>query len=551
MPFDGIKLTELAPIVLTVYNRPWHTEQTLRALQNNDLADQSILYVYSDGPKHLALQDDLEKIEQVRKLVKSEKWCKEVHLIESKQNIGLVNSFVKSITEVVNKHGKVIVLEDDQITSKGFLKFLNEALEIYKDETQVMHISAYMYPAKFISKESTFFLNIQSCPGWATWKRAWDLYNHDAVDHLKYFSQDKKLKKKFDIEGHAYFFKQLVLNAGPINYSWAVRWYASCLRANGLSLFPAKSLVQNIGLDGTGVHCGPTTMYDVETVDYLEINKVPIIENIKIRKSVDQFYKMNLKKKRSISVKSNAVSALRLIGAGKIKTGLRWIMRRIYPEMAIFENRTIDWSIFVPSAKDSSVSELAKLYAPYHIHECQIGDYTYIARNSWISKTSIGKFCSIGPNLVCGWGIHPVDGISTSPMFYSTLKQNGTTLSATNKVQERKPIKIGNDVFIGMNVTILDGVTIGDGAVIGAGAVVSKDIPPYAIAVGNPIKILRYRFDRKTIEKILEIKWWGWPAENLIQVEKSIFDVEQFIRDHSVNPTLININTSEQLINDE
>ena len=147
--------------------------------------------------------------------------------------------------------------------------------------------------------------------------------------------------------------------------------------------------------------------------------------------------------------------------------------------------------------------------------------------------TTIGKFCSIGPNLVCGWGIHPTDGISTSPMFYSTREQNGITLSNTDKIEERKPISIGNDVFIGANVTVLDGVTIGDGAIIGAGAVVSKYIPPYAIAVGCPIKIIRYRFDEEKIKALRKIEWWNFDEEKLKQVEKLFFDVELFIQKNS------------------
>lgn len=146
--------------------------------------------------------------------------------------------------------------------------------------------------------------------------------------------------------------------------------------------------------------------------------------------------------------------------------------------------------------------------------------------------TEIGKFCSIGPNFFCGWGVHPMDGISTSPMFYSTLKQNGMTLSLVDKVEERKNIRIGNDVFIGANVTVLDGVTIGDGAVIGAGAVVSKDIPPYAIAVGCPIRILRYRFDEEIRKKLLSIKWWNFDDEKLHDVENYFFEINRFIEEY-------------------
>jgi len=169
------------------------------------------------------------------------------------------------------------------------------------------------------------------------------------------------------------------------------------------------------------------------------------------------------------------------------------------------------------------------IYYPYSLSDSSIGSYTYIANNSKISMTSIGKFCSIGPNFFCGYGIHPVNGISTSPMFYSTLNQNGISLSNTDKILERKSITIGNDVFIGANVTVLDGVTIGDGAIIGAGAVVSKDIPPYAIAVGCPIKIIKYRFDEETINELLNIKWWDFPFEKLNIIEKYFFDINSFL----------------------
>lgn len=181
----------------------------------------------------------------------------------------------------------------------------------------------------------------------------------------------------------------------------------------------------------------------------------------------------------------------------------------------------------------SEVDDDAKLYPPYHVGLSKIGRYTYISQNSYINNTFIGKFCSIGPNLVSGWGIHPTNGISTSPMFYSTLKQNGVTLSSEDKVRETLPITIGNDVFIGANVTILDGVTIGDGAIIGAGAVVSKDIPSYAIAVGCPIKILRYRFDEKTRNKLLLLKWWDFDEQCLDDVEKMFFDVDCFVKKYS------------------
>lgn len=186
---------------------------------------------------------------------------------------------------------------------------------------------------------------------------------------------------------------------------------------------------------------------------------------------------------------------------------------------------------------NSKINENVKYEIPYYFHEVEINKFTYIAKNASIKGAEIGKFCSIGPNFFCGWGIHPTNGISTSPVFYSTRKQTGTSLSLKDKIEERKKIVIGNDVFIGANVTVLDGISIGDGAVIGAGAVVSKDIPPYAIAVGSPIKVIKYRFDTEIISSLLKIKWWNFNEEQLKDVERYFFNIKGFIEryNHKIN----------------
>ncbi len=177
-------------------------------------------------------------------------------------------------------------------------------------------------------------------------------------------------------------------------------------------------------------------------------------------------------------------------------------------------------------------SDFSKIYEPYRIINSFIGRGTYISINSKVSGTRIGKFCSIGPNLVCGWGLHPIDGLSTSPFFYSTLKQNGFTIANKNLFEERKNITIGNDVFIGANVTILDGVNIGDGAVIGAGAIVSKNIPDYAIAYGNPIEIMKYRFTENQRIKLKNIAWWDFDEDKLKDINRYFYDVDGFIEQY-------------------
>ncbi|MDQ3141071.1 MAG: CatB-related O-acetyltransferase [Bacteroidota bacterium] len=204
------------------------------------------------------------------------------------------------------------------------------------------------------------------------------------------------------------------------------------------------------------------------------------------------------------------------------------------PELAKLFSGKYDFDFIANVIFRSAVSEKSKIYAPYKVHNSTVGEYTYISINSTIVATDIGKFCSIGPNFKCGWGIHPTNGLSTSPMFYSTKKQNGFSLSSEDKVIEQKRICIGNDVFIGMNVVVLDGVKIGDGAIIGAGTIVAKDVPPYAIMVGSPAIILRKRFDEKTIEALLEIQWWNFSDEKLKEVEAGFFDIDNFIKKHSL-----------------
>ncbi|WP_375585475.1 CatB-related O-acetyltransferase [Cyclobacterium xiamenense] len=188
------------------------------------------------------------------------------------------------------------------------------------------------------------------------------------------------------------------------------------------------------------------------------------------------------------------------------------------------------WEILGGNLINSKVHPQARVFKYHVLSNTVVDKGSYISLNARIYNTTIGKFCSIGPNLVCGWGMHPINGISTSPAFYSASAQAGFTFCKETKVKELIPITIGNDVFIGANVVILDGVTIGDGAVIGAGAVVSKDIPPYAVAVGCPIRIIKYRFREEIIDGLLRSKWWEGDDESLQKVEEMFFDVEGFVK---------------------
>jgi GT2 family glycosyltransferase len=239
----------LAPIVLFTYNRLWHTKQTVEALQNNLYAEESNLFIFSDGPK---TEKDEPKVKEVREYLKTIKGFKNIEIIERDRNWGLANNIIDAVTNIVNEHGRIIVLEDDIVTSPYFLKYMNEALNRYEDKERVMHISGYMYPIRTDGLPDTFFLRFTPCWGWATWKRAWRYFERNPKKQVKLLN--RKQIMDFNFNNSVDFWDQLISNLEGKLYTWAIFWYLTVYLNNGLSLFPRDSLTRNIGADGSGTH---------------------------------------------------------------------------------------------------------------------------------------------------------------------------------------------------------------------------------------------------------------------------------------------------------
>ena len=279
----------LSPIILFVYNRPKHTLQTLEALQKNTLSDQSKLYIYADGARENADAKDLSNIQKVRQIIRQKKWCQSIEIIENETNQGLAKSIIKGVSEITERYGRAIILEDDIVTSKGFLTYMNDALNFYEKQEKVMHIAGYFYPVN-TQLPTTFFYENTSCWGWATWHRAWQHLNLNATDLLQQLEQ-KNATHHFNINGTYDFTQQLKDNISGKLQTWAIYWYTSVYLKGGLCLHPHQSLVQNIGFDGTGEHCSFNTVYRVpELAAHIPIESIPLEISESARTTMMDFY---------------------------------------------------------------------------------------------------------------------------------------------------------------------------------------------------------------------------------------------------------------------
>ncbi|MFZ8801730.1 MAG: glycosyltransferase [Candidatus Calescibacterium sp.] len=284
----------LAPIVLFTYNRPWHLMQTVSALLKNFLASESEIFIFSDGPKD---ENDEAKVAEVRKYIKTIKGFKRIEIIERDKNWGLANNIIDGITKVVNQYGKVVVLEDDLVTSPYFLKFMNDGLNMYEEEEKVISVHGYVYPIKGLPE--IFFLRGADCWGWATWKRGWDLFEKDGKKLLDELEK-RKLTKLFDFNGAYPYTKMLKDQVEGKVDSWAIRWYASAFIHEKLTLYPGISLVKHIG--DLGIHIkGNSWWLDFELSEKpIFVKRIPPIEDPEVRKKIEDFF-FRIKRKRKIS----------------------------------------------------------------------------------------------------------------------------------------------------------------------------------------------------------------------------------------------------------
>lgn len=249
-------MSGLAPIVLFAFSRPDHTRRTLAALAGNSFADQSDLIVYADAARS---EGDVENVRAVRDLIRGADGFKSLTVIERKTNYGLARNIIEGVTEVCEQYGRVIVLEDDIVTSPYFLDFMNRGLSRYADETRVWHISGWNYPIDESGLGGAFLWRAMNCWGWGTWWDRWARYKKDPSALIGSWAAEKV--KRFNLGGRHNFWDQVKANQSGKIDTWAIFWYATIFDNEGLCLNPSRTLVRNIGVDGTGENCGSADVF--------------------------------------------------------------------------------------------------------------------------------------------------------------------------------------------------------------------------------------------------------------------------------------------------
>lgn len=267
---------KVSPIILFAYKRPQHIRATLEALHENTLALQSKLYIYIDGLKDNASDGDIKLHQQVINIAKSTNWCLETEVIVSNHNKGLAESVVEGVSSILKKHKRVIVLEDDLVTSPYFLEYMNKSLDKYEYSEKVACISGYTYPLKK-TMDSAYFIKGADCWGWATWEEKWNcIFKNEPNYLLEQLTKQNKINE-FNFNNSYPYSNMLQERIEGKNQSWAVLWYASSFLQNKLCLYPSHSLVNNIGNDGSGTHSDTfTNQFDSMTIK----TKMPVLPNV-------------------------------------------------------------------------------------------------------------------------------------------------------------------------------------------------------------------------------------------------------------------------------
>lgn len=248
-------MIEYAPVIVFVFKRPEHTRKCLQALDNNYDAKNHDLFIFADGARNEAEKKGVDDVRyMVRKYSKNSHF-NHVTIKENDRNRGLANSIIEGVTQVIREYGCAIVVEDDLVTSRNFLLYMNGALSYYENDGRVGSVSASTYPVKGLEHYpfDVYMIKKGECWGWGTWNKNWEKVDWLVSDFLEY-RKDRKQRKAFNALENGLDGMLINQMEGKID-SWAVRWCYYLFKNDLLTVYPKISKALNIGFDGSGTHC--------------------------------------------------------------------------------------------------------------------------------------------------------------------------------------------------------------------------------------------------------------------------------------------------------
>tara|TARA_B100001741_G_scaffold163105_1_gene134821 strand:- start:3025 stop:3975 length:951 start_codon:yes stop_codon:yes gene_type:complete len=288
--------SQLSPITIFGYDRPNHLNNLLESLTKNSESKDSIVYFYIDGLNKNTDKSNYDKTIEVA----NKNWeFGEKKIIVRDKNLGCRDNIISGITEVLDRHKKIIVIEDDLVVSPYFLDYMNNSLSTYEKNKNIWHINGWSHPKSFFGKSGTAVSYIMSPWGWGTWGDRWKIFMNGNYHNKNLISDMSKSKvKKFNIS-NLYDFENIIVkhqqNEGSI---WDAYWYQGMFLNNGLSIFPTRSHIQNFGFDGTGLHCGENDEFNTKLNQSRTINYSKKIK-------VHNFYELSFKNfYRKIKIKN-------------------------------------------------------------------------------------------------------------------------------------------------------------------------------------------------------------------------------------------------------
>lgn len=497
---------KLTPIAVFAYNRPEHLNMTLEALSRCLRIEECEVFIHCDGvnrPEHQA------RVEETRKIARD--WAQKMnwHVIEQEKNFGCDTSIVNFVTKLCNKFGRIIVVEDDIVVEPIFISYMLDALEKYQFADRVAQIGGYLFPAKISPARDTFFLPMTSSWGWATWERAWKLFNWEAPGAIEAL-KNKNIQKRFDLDNGYPYTDMLLHTLAQEKKPWDILFYWAVFKNDLLVLFPSKSLVINEGFDGSGVHytqvwegykpretsqkwpMGDTITWPTE-----------IKPDLDSRKIIGKFLFMVHNTENSGLHHSIIWRGLRKI-KNIIKKPLRRVKRKLIKWLAIQIEQTKtersfcatipETSRIYPEGDIQNVSADPKnviIGENTHIRgalltfgqgKINIGNWSFVGHNSeiWaLESVTIGNNVLIAHNVnIQDNSAHSFDPVERHEHYETILSKGHPTKREDLPGINSAPIIIEDDVWISHSVIILKGVRIGARSIIAAGSIVTKDVPP-------------------------------------------------------------------------